>query len=180
MKIRGADLRLTHEYGQGFRLSMHITGDHLNVARAWVDELKESDISIEIKKWRNKRSLDANAYAWVLIDQIAEATQQPKTDVYRAAIREVGGNTTTVCVQDKAVERLRESWHKNGIGWISETMPSKLKDCTCVILYHGSSDYDTKQMSTLINILIQDAKSLGIETLTPADLERMMGTWQKA
>lgn len=180
MKIRGADLRLTHEYGQGFRISMHITGDHLKVAREWVDELKDSEISIEIKKWRNKRSLDANAYAWVLIDKIAEATRQPKTDVYRAAIREIGGNNTMVCVQDKAVQSLRDGWQRNGIGWITDTTPSKLKDCTNVILYYGSSEYDTKQMSTLIDHLIQDAKALGIETLSPMDLERMMGIWQKA
>jgi hypothetical protein len=59
-------------------------------------------------------------------------------------------------------------------------MPSKLEGCTKVILYYGSSEYDTQQMSVLIDHLIADAKELGIETLTPADLERMMVEWRKA
>ena len=159
---------------------MAVTGDQVQIARSAVDEFRELDISAELKKWRNSRSLDANAYAWVLIGKIAEATRQGKTDVYRAAIREIGGNSTTVCVQDKAVESLREGWQRNGIGWITDTMPSKLDGCTNVILYYGSSEYDTKQMSTLIDHLITEAKELGIETLSPTDLERMMGVWQKA
>jgi len=79
----------------------------------------------------------------------------------------------TVCVQDKAVDRLRQGWEQNGIGWQTDTMPSKLKGCTNVILYYGSSTYDTQQMSLLIDHIVQDAKALGIETMTPAELEAL-------
>ena len=53
------------------------------------DELKDSEITVEIKKARKKRSLDANAYAWVLIDKIAEKTGIRRKEVYRNAIREI-------------------------------------------------------------------------------------------
>ena len=69
---------------------------------------------------------------------------------------------------------LRESWEARGIGWQTETMPSKVEGCTNVVLYYGSSVYDTKQMSLLIDHLVQDAKAIGIETLTPRELESMM------
>lgn len=141
------------------------------------DELADKDISIEIKQAHKRRSLSANAYAWVLIDKIAEKTGLRKSDVYRHAIKDIGGVSTTVCVQDFAVDRLRQGWEKNGLGWQTETMKAKLPDCTCVILYYGSSAYDSKQMGQLIDSLIQDAESLGIPTLTEAQAERLVGKW---
>jgi len=142
--------------------------------RALFDKLKDGDVNVELKKWRNPRSLDANAYAWVLIDKIAAALSLDKVEVYREAIRDIGGVSTIVCAQNTAVEKLCEGWRHNGLGWQTEMFPSKLGGCTNVILYYGSSTYDTKQMSTLIDHLITDAKGLGIETLPPVKLAMMM------
>ena len=83
-----------------------------------------------------------------------------------------------VCVQNKAVERLREGWQKNGLGWQTDITPSKLPGCTNVILYYGSSVYDTKQMTQLIDSLIQDAEALGIPTISDAEAKRMLGNWE--
>lgn len=142
------------------------------------EALKDAPISFEIKKAANKRSRDANAFCWVLIDKIAEKMNIPKSEVYRQAIREIGGVSETVCIQDKAVERLRAGWEKNGIGWQSDIMPSKLPGCTNVILYYGSSTYDTAQMSRLIDLLIQEAEQLGIPTMKDEAAE-LVGRWGK-
>ena len=107
------------------------------------ESLKEEPIRFEIKKASAKRSLDANAFCWVLVDKIAEKMNLPKKEVYRNAIREIGGVSEMVCVQDKAVDRLRSGWEKNGDGWQTDIRPSKLPGCTNVILYYGSSVYDT-------------------------------------
>ena len=146
--------------------------------RQELEGLENTDLDITAKKHRKKRSLDANAYAWVLIGKIAEAMHIDRKEVYRDAIRSIGGNHEIVCVQDKAVESLRRGWESLGIGWQMETMPSKIKDCTTVFLYYGSSTYDTHQMSLLIDHLVQDAKALGIETLTPAELSAMMMSYK--
>ena len=143
------------------------------------DALSEKEISFEIKQSRRGRSLSANAYAWVLIDKIAERTGVKKTDVYRHAIKEIGGVSDTICVMDKAVDRLREGWAKNGIGWQTDTIQSKVEGCTNVILYYGSSVYDSKQMAQLIDSLIQDAEALGIPTISDAEAEKMLGSWRK-
>lgn len=140
--------------------------------------LKDVPVNVEIKKAANRRSRDANAFAWVLIDKIAEKMHLGKSDVYRSAIREIGGVSETVCVRDMAVERLRSGWEKNGIGWQTETMPSKLPGCTNVVLYYGSSTYDTAQMSRLIDLLIQEAEQLGIPTLRDEATE-LLGKWEK-
>lgn len=141
------------------------------------DELKDSDVTVEIKKARKHRSLEANAYAWVLIDAIAAKMGLKKTEVYRNAIKEIGGVSTTGCFLTKAVPLLRQSWEKNGLGWQVETMESKLDGCTNVILYYGSSVFDSEQMRRMIDSLIQDAEALGIPTITEQEEEKMLQRW---
>jgi hypothetical protein len=142
------------------------------------DDLKDIEkLSIEIKQYRARRSLDANAYCWVLIDKIAENQGVSKEEVYRESIKNIGGNSEIVCVKNEAVERLCEGWRRNGIGWQTDTFPSKIDNCTNVILYYGSSVYDTKQMSLLLDNIIQDCKTLGIQTETPEMIAKMKSLW---
>lgn len=133
----------------------------------------------ELKPFRKKRSLDANAYCWVLIDKLAQKLRLSKERIYRAAIKEIGGNSATVCVADKAVEKLRAGWEGNGLGWITDTMESKLPGCTNLVLYYGSSTYDTDQMSRLVELIVQECKQQGIETATPMKLAALMEGWHE-
>lgn len=143
-----------------------------------VDELMSKEkLSIEIKPYRPKRSLDANAYCWVLIDKIAKKLSISKDEVYRQHIKEIGGNSQIVCVITDSVEQLCDGWQRNGLGWLTETFPSKLAGCTNVILYYGSSSYDTEQMSRLLDNIIQDCEELGIQTETPAKIAEMKSLW---
>lgn len=146
--------------------------------REGLDALHDGEVAVEIKKYRKRRSLDANAYAWVLIDRLADKLRMAKTDVYRELIRNIGGVSQTVCVQDKAVQDLISGWSHNGLGWFAETMPSKLAGCTNVILYYGSSSYDSAQMSALLDLLIDDCKAQGIETTTPEELAKYKEEWK--
>lgn len=141
------------------------------------DELHETDVDVTVKKHREKRSLDANAYFWVLVDRLAEKAQISKTDIYRRYIREIGGNHEMVCVIDSAVEKLRNGWEHNGLGWQTDTMPSRIPGCTNVILYYGSSTYNISQMSHLIDMAVQDCQEQNIETLSPEKLAGMMEEW---
>ena len=174
MTLTFTDAKILRDDGVWLCLKVNESG----LANRFVLERKPRLYSCDIKEHRAKRSLDANAYAWVLIDKIADAVRIPKEEVYRSAIRNIGGASETVCVKDAAVDKLRKGWQKNGIGWQTETMPSKLPGCTNVVLYYGSSAYDTRQMSQLIDRLVQDAKSLGIETMSPDKLEGMLNEWR--
>lgn len=133
---------------------------------------------LSIKQKRKKRSLDANAYAWVLIDKLAEKLGRSKIEIYRQYIRDIGGVSETVCVLKKAAEKLVDGWKKNGIGWQADTIPSKIDGCVNVVLYFGSSTYDTAQMSRLIDMIVQDCKQFGIETMTPFELDALKERWQ--
>lgn len=149
-------------------------------ARGFVLDKKDRLYDCEIKKHREKRSLDANAYCWVLIDKLAQATGIPKTEIYRRAIKEIGGVSSVVCVQERAADRLEKGWGCNGIGWFSERSESRLQGCVNVTLYYGSSTYDTHQMSRLIDHIVEDCRALGIETLPPERLAAMKEDWGRA
>jgi hypothetical protein len=142
------------------------------------DKLSGKIVDVGIKQYRERRSLDANAYAWVLIDAIAREQGLTKVEVYREVIRNIGGVSETYCMRTHAVDQFRETWARNGLGYQTEIMPSKLPNCTNVIAYFGSSTYDTKQMSALIDQLVYEAQQLGIETRTPEQLEQLKTDWE--
>ena len=149
------------------------------------EELKDATVTVEIKKYRKHRSRDANAYAWVLIDQITTKLQEkePKAgwkpaDVYRNAIREIGGVSTIVGIKTDAVETFRRNWEANHLGRQVEVIEGSTKEgWSNVRVFWGSSEFDTAQMSRLIDSLIQDAEALGIPTITDAEAERLLGKW---
>lgn len=147
-----------------------------DTAELWMDEFQNKDVDVTIKEHKNKRSLDANAYAWTLLGKLAEKTVIGKTTIYRHFIREIG-DYTTVCVKYQAVSELVSAWESHGLGWLTESFPSKIPGCTNVQLYYGSSTYDTAQMSRLIDMIIQDCKEQGIPTETPEQIAEMISKW---
>ncbi len=143
-----------------------------------IEELKEDKLSIEIKKYKNKRSLDANAYMWVLISKLEEKLNISKDIIYKDAIRNIGVYEV-IPVKNEAVERFIEAWTKNGLGWVCETTKSKLEGYTNILAYYGSSTYNTAEMSRLIDFVVQECKQLNIETMTPEQLNILKEEWGK-
>lgn len=158
------------------------TPDTSYKAIAWLSNmipaLGQKQYVVEVKEHRKRRSLDANAYFWVLADKLSAANGLTKEEVYKNAIRDISGVSDTVCVLNESVEKVRQGWQKHGLGWQTEEYPSKLEGCTNVILYYGSSAYDSAQMSRLIDNIVQDCKAVGIETMTPAELESLKAGWR--
>lgn len=145
---------------------------------SYLDSLDEKKTyRLSVVELKERRSLNANAYAWVLMDKLAAKLNIAKTEIYRSYIKEIGGNSDIVCVQNKALNDLQKAWESRGIGWLTETLPSKIEGCTNLMLYYGSSTYDTAQMSRLINLIIQDCKENEIEYLTPTELAKMLQEW---
>lgn len=140
------------------------------------DSLKNQEVKIEIKKHSNRRTNNQNSLAWELIDQIAAVSHVKVSEVYRTAIREIGGVSTTVGMKDDAIPVFRQSWEKGHLGRQVEIIPGSTKTgWSNVKIYFGSSEFDTEQMSRLIDILIQDAEALGIPTITEDQAKKMLG-----
>ena len=148
-------------------------------AQAFLDGMElGKKYSAELAEVKNRRSLDANAMAWLLIGKLSEAIGKPREEIYRHYIREIGVSDV-VCIKSEAAETMQEAWCKHGLGWLTDAFPSKLPGCTNVILYYGSSTYDTAQMSRLIDLIVEDCKEQGIETATPAELSLLKEEWGK-
>lgn len=133
----------------------------------------------DITKSRMKRSLDANAYCWVLLDKLSAELGVPKEELYQDQIRKIGGVCDIICIQNKALEKFRKQWEGQGIGWQTEELESKLTGCTNLICYYGSSAFDTKQMSRLLDSIITDCKELGIETRNPQEIASLLEEWDE-
>ena len=135
----------------------------------------DKDYVLTVKEYKAKKSLSANAYFWVLCGKLAEKTHIGSTEIYKRLIKEIGGNNTLVCVQEDCVDALCSHWAAKGLGWVTETVDSKLNGCKNVFLYYGSSLYDSTQMSRLIDLIVQECKQQGIETMTPQEIAALMG-----
>lgn len=167
-------MRITAARIEGPELVLTVEGRE---AATWAYGFKPGDYDIVPRK--KKRSLDANGYAWVLIDKLAEATGYPKSEVYRNSIREVGGVSDTLCMKDEAADMFCRVWADKGLGWQTETFPSKLPGCVNVIAHYGTSVYTTKQMARFIDQLIEDCRALSIETMPPDRLQSLLEAWDE-
>lgn len=146
-----------------------------------VEQLKnENKLNIELKKYRKKRSLDANSYCWVLCDSIAkelckDGTIITKEDVYKDAILQIGTFEPFI-VQEKTLDNFKRIWEKQGLGFLVQEVSRKDK-CIKVNCYYGSSTYDTKEMSLLIESLVELAKTLHIETKPQNEIDSLLREW---
>lgn len=135
-------------------------------------------LTVDISKQKKKRSLDANALLWVLCQKIAEVIHSTKELVYQKFIKEVG-QFEIVPIKAEAVERWIEVWNSKGLGWFAEVMEdSKLPGYKKVISYYGSSAYDQKEMSVLLDEVVRECKELGIETLPPDEIKALKENWK--
>lgn len=175
--------------------TVHITimapGDQLGAARRMCREIEavlesEKQVELTAARYYPKRSLDANAYCWVLLDKLAVALSDDKRtvspeEVYQQIIPNVGGNSRILPIRDDAVEEWKRIWGGKGTGWTCEDMGpcSNLPGYHNVRCFYGSSVYDTKQMSRLIDLVVQECKEQGIETKTPEELARLKELWNE-
>jgi len=147
-----------------------------------IDDLKliianKKELSVEIKAYRKKRSLDSNAYCWILCQKIAEVIHSTKELVYKKVIKDVG-QFELMPIKNEAVERWQKVWESKGMGWFSEVLEdSKLEGYKKIVSYYGSSCYDVREMCVLINEIVAQCKELGIETISSNELERMKSAW---
>ena len=139
------------------KLIIDLPPDQRGTVMHWLKTRKDKDYDLTIKEHRERRSLDANAYAWLLMGKIAAVMRLHPVEVYREQIAGVGDNFTPMCVREQDVKRFVSSWERNGLGWIVKDLgPSQVRGCRNLMAYHGSSTYDTAQMSRLIDNIVQD------------------------
>lgn len=135
------------------------------------------EYDLSVKKRRNKRSLDANAYAWVLIGKLAQKLNKSPIEIYRELIRDMP-TYNILPVRDDAVGHFIATWESHGLGWMVIVMgQSKFKGYTNLKCHYGSSSFTTRDMSQFIDNIIAECKVQGIEYISNEELQRLVEDW---
>lgn len=140
-----------------------------------IESLYGADLDVEIKKHRDKRSLSANALLWKCLGEIAQALKVDKWEVYLKMLRRYG-LYTYVCVPPGAVEMLKRQWREcEEIG----TININGREATQLLCYYGSSTYDSKQFSVLLDGVISEMEEMGLEPPTSEQMRHSLEELEK-
>ena len=159
-----------------FRITFEVNEN--DIVKAEYDKLRSYDkLKIKAVKYTQRRSLDANAYFHVLVGKIADALTISKAKAKNVLICKYGQpqllpDGDIMVYKTNAPEEFM--WEQESI----HAIPVKYEEkATFYRIYRGSHTYDTKEMSVLIDGTVADAKELGIETATPAEIAEMKERW---
>lgn len=166
LKFTGCAIRADD---RGVWISLLLDKADATSARRFVMERKDKIYTAELKEYREERSLGANAYYWKLCGDLAKATGETTDNIYLRHI--------TLCMAKEAVPDFERQWKSGHLGRLIETRKSKIPGCTTVLAYYGSSDFDTREMSRLIDNCIQDCRAVGVEALPPDKLASLKEEW---
>lgn len=152
------------------QLIIDIPPEHRGTVMKFLRTKKDRPYDLTIKEHRKKRSNDANAKLWALIGELAVILRLPPEEIYQGYIPDVGGNYRIVPVRPGDIKAFSEDWCKDHIGRMADDMgPCMSKDLQGyhnLKLYRGSSEYDRATFSRLLELVMQDCRQLGIETLS--------------
>lgn len=161
----------------GSKGEQHITVTVTSDFRQSFDDLKDYEISVEIKRYREPRSKNANAYFHVLVNKIAEAQRLGNGEVKRQLVLEYGtlatDETGSVLGAMLPASASMDDFYPYAKWYKSKVLDGKEYDC--YLFYKQTHTLDSKEMARLIDGTITVAKELGLETMTPDQLARLEG-----
>lgn len=132
-------------------------------------------LSIKAVKHRQKRSLDANATLWLCLGKIAETLRTDKWSIYLQMLKRYG-QYTYICVKPSVVEAIRLQWRESEIIGEIDINGQKAVQMLC---YFGSSSYNTKEFSVLLEGVISEMKEMGLETPTTEEMRKALELWEQ-
>jgi hypothetical protein len=172
MNIKNADMRIKLDGDVELLLTVNADKNHIGEL---IRKANEKPYTVEIAPLKKKRSLDANGYLWVLLQKIAEALHSTKDEVYLEMLSRYG-QFTHIVVKPNAVEKFKSEWRTvRDLGEVTINGKTGIQ----LQCFFGSSTYDSKEFSVLLDGVISEAKELGIETLSETEADRMIKEWGK-
>lgn len=128
------------------------------------------DEEIEIK--RKKRSNKANRYMWELLQQMSEVMNLNVIEEYKRRVKELGIFRQWE-IDTINVPTFEKMWEDKGVAWFTEKV-EEVGNKTIINAYYGSSSYNSKQFSRLLDGVVQDCHSIGIKTLEDLEIEELI------
>lgn len=147
-----------------------------------VEELKkENKLNIEVKKYRKKRSLNANSYFWQLLQELCELVELDTIKEYKRRVKELG-IFRQFKIETENIKTFEKMWTRQGIAWFCEIADTTyIGDTEFKIInaYYGSSSFNSKQMARLIDGVVQDCKVYNIEIKPQEEINSLLKEWDK-
>lgn len=174
MKIKFKKAKIIQDDGNWLCLKL----ENVFTARNFIDSIKDKIYIADLKIFREKRSLNANSYAWVLIGKLSEALELPSVEIYQSYVKLIG-MYRTIEVSEDAEKTFIKIWSEHGTGWLCEKVDYSNKEGFVILrCWYGSSSYNTKQMATFIKFIVDDCKEQGIETKTLDEQNKLISLWE--
>lgn len=152
---------------------LELSVNEVNDFKQLVDELKDKErLSIEVKQYREKRSLNANNYAWKLITEIANVLRASKEEIYLLMLKMYGQSELISVLAHIPIDNYVKYFEEAG----ESTLNGKLFKHYRV--FKGSSEFDSREMAIFIDGIISEAKNLNIQTETPNQIAEMKSLWK--
>lgn len=133
---------------------------------------QDEKILFETKEYKEKRSLNANAYAWKLITEIGNVLRKSKEEVYLQMLIDYGQREMISMLSSINIRGYFKYYQIAGKSILNG------KEFTHYYIYKGTSEYNTKEMSIFIDGVVQEAEQLGIQTKTPNEITRLKEMWK--
>ena len=128
----------------------------------------DKDKKYEIKEYKEKRSLSANAYAWLLITRLGNVLRKSKEEVYLQMLKDYGQSEIISMLSSISPVGYFKYYEEFGKGEI------KGKSFTHYKIFKGSSEFDSKEMSIFIDGIVQECRSVGIKTLEDIEINELL------
>lgn len=125
----------------------------------------------EIERKRKKRSNDANSLCWKLCTEIANVLRTDKDSVYLEMLKRYGQSDIISVLSVVDVKGYFKYFEEFGKGYV------KGKEFTHYKVFKGSSQYDTREMSILLDGIIDEAKALDIEVISEREKSLLLEEW---
>lgn len=140
--------------------------------KALYESLTDKQLRITVKAYREKRSLNANAYCWLLVGKIADVLRASKDEIYVYMLKRYGQSEMISVQAHIPVSGYIKYFDEAGESTLNGKLFKHYK------VYKGSSEFDSKEMAILIDGIVSEAKGLNIETMTPAELAVIKSNWR--
>lgn len=135
------------------------------------DELHTERLSIKIDKYREKRSLNANSYAWKLLTEIGNVMRLSKEDVYFQMLKSYGQSEIISVKAHIPIGEYVKYCEEVGESALNGAVFKHYK------VYKGSSEFDKREMAIFIDGVVREAQNLGIDTRTPDEIANLKSMW---
>ena len=146
----------------------------------YIEELKGVKLKINATRYIKRRSKTANNYFWELLGKLCELAEIDTIEEYKRRVKELGVFRRYEKIEAENVKTFEKMWTHQGIAWfieIADTYYENGKEYKVINAYYGSSSFNSKLMSRLIDGLVQDCEAYGIETKNSAELKSLLESW---